>query len=152
MVTLMQRMGMYIFSCICITMNTMLKLTLTQTQTSTCEKQRPYKSILGHTTRVLVSQTLSSLSKPLEMNIPVSCGYHWTVCTLYLCRSLLDRPTEQIDGNVHCGTPSVFVTSCMTITPSAPPDNKLKHKQTYYHSRKDINYGLFARLESQSGY
>ena len=80
------------------------------------------------TTRVLVSQTLRSLSNPLEMNMPVSCGNHWTVCTLYLWRYLLDLPTEHTEGNVHFGTPSVFVTSCMTMTPSAPPDNKLKHK------------------------
>ena len=89
-----------------------------------------YRSVL-RTTRVLVSQTLRSLSNPLEMNMPVSCGYHWTVCTLYLWRYLLDLPTEHTEGNVHCGTPSVFVTSCMTITPSAPPDNKLKNTNHY---------------------
>ena len=45
-----------------------------------------------------VSQTLTSLSVPLDTNIPESNGYHWTVSTEPRCRKSLSMATLHTTG------------------------------------------------------
>lgn len=51
------------------------------------------------TCNVFVSHIFKVLSNELDVNMPVSWGYHWTVSTLYLCTSrwlLKSRKTFQL--------------------------------------------------------